>query len=91
MTDLLLTILVVGSAVTYMLEAFKFALGGFFEPTFINVILSLPLSLGGMFAMQRQWSVQMLATVPAATLVALVLIKFINKPTQVEMRRVPRI
>ena len=91
MTDLLLTILVVGAAVTYLLEGFKFILGGFFEPTVLNLILSLPLSLGGMFAMQRQWSVQMIATVPAATLVALVLIKFINKPQQVEVRRVPRI
>lgn len=91
MTDLILTILVVGSAVTYLLEAFKFALGGFFEPTVINLILSLPLSLGGMFVMQRQWTAEMIVTAPAATLVALVLIKFINKPQQVEVRRVPRI
>ena len=91
MTDLLLTIVLVGAATTYILETLDFVLLGFFEKTTINLVFSLPLSTAGMWVMQQQWTLTMLATVPAATFVSLVLLKYINKPQQVEVRRFPRI
>lgn len=91
MTNLILTILMVGAAVTYALEALDFVLLGFFEKTTVNIIFSLPLSFGGFYVMQKEITLQMFATVPAATFVSLLLLKYINKPQQVEVRRVPRI
>lgn len=91
MTDLLITILLVGAAVTYILETIDALSLGFFEKSTINKALSLPLSFGGLFAMQQEITLKMFATVPAATFVSLLLVKFINRPQQVEIRRVPRI
>lgn len=91
MTDLLLTIVLVGAAVTYILETLDAVLLGLVEKTTLNIVLSLPLSLGGMWVMQQTFSVQMYATVPAATFVSLLLVKYLNKPQQVDVRRFPRI
>lgn len=91
MTDLILTIVLVGAAVTYILETLDAVLLGFFEKTTINIVLSLPLSLGGMWAMQQSFTNQMFVTVPAATFVSLFLVKYLNKPQQVDVRRLPRI
>lgn len=91
MTDLLIKLLIIGAAVTYLLEAFDMLLGGFFEKTFINLYLSLPLSVAGVFVMQRSWTLDMLVTVPASTFISLFLLKYLNKPQQVDVRRVPRI
>ena len=91
MTNLLLTVLLVGAAVTYVLETLDILLLGWFEKSTINLVFSLPLSFGGFYVMSQEVSLQMFATVPAATFISLVLLKYINKPQQVEMRRVPRI
>lgn len=91
MTDLLLTILLVGAAATYVLELIDAISLGMLEKSTINIIFSVPLSTAGMWIMQKQWSLEMLITVPAATFVSLLLVKFLNKPQQVEVRRVPRI
>lgn len=92
MTNLILTIILVGAAVTYAIELITALLYNFFlDDSVIKKWLSLPLSLGGMWVMQRQWTVVLIVTVPAATFVSLFLIKYLNKPQQVDMRRVPRI
>mgnify|MGYP006274460321 CR=1 FL=1 len=91
MTDLFLTTLLVGAAVTYVLELFGLFLGGLFERQIINLVFSIPLSTAAIYVMQHTWSIEMLATVPASTFISLFLLKYLNKPTQVEMRRVPRI
>lgn len=91
MTDLILTIVLVGAAVTYTLETLDAVLMGFIQKTTLNIVLSLPLSLGGMWVMQQSFTVEMFATVPAATFVSLFLVKYLNKPQQVDVRRLPRI
>lgn len=91
MTDLLITIALVGAAVTFILETLDVVLLEYFNKSTINLVFSLPLSLGGMWVMQQQWSIQMFATVPAATFVSLLLVRFINRPQPVDLRRVPRI
>ena len=89
MTNLLLTIALVGAAVTYTLELIDALLDGFFDSSTIKKWLSLPLNLGGMWVMQQKWAVELIVTVPAATFVSLVLLKFINKPVQIQ--RLPRL
>lgn len=91
MTDLLITVLLVGAAVTYLLETLDMISLGFVSKSTINKTLSLPLSFGGVYVMERQWSLEMIVTVTASTFVSLLLVRYLNKPQQVEVRRVPRI
>lgn len=91
MTDLILTIILVGAAATYLLELIDVISFGMLEKTTINIIFSVPLNLAGLLVMTKEWSSEMFATVPAATFVSLILVKYLNKPQQVEVRRVPRI
>ena len=91
MTDLLITVLLVGAAVTYLLETLDMISLGFVSKSTINKTLSLPLSVGGVYVMERQWSLEMIVTVTASTFVSLFLVRYLNKPQQVEVRRVPRI
>ena len=91
MANLILTIIIVGAAVTYVLELLTALLYVFVDDSTIKKWLSLPLSFGGMWVMQQQWAVALFVTVPAATFVSLFLIKYINKPTQVQYQRLPRI
>lgn len=91
MTDLLLSLIIVGAAVTYLLETIDIISLGFIAKSTINKAFSLPLSFGGIYAMQRELSLEMFVTVPAATFLSLILLKYLNKPQQVELRRVPRL
>ena len=91
MTDLLITVLLVGAAVTYLLETIDIISLGYISKSTINKTLSLPLSLGGIYIMERKWSLEMVVTVTASTFISLLLVKYLNKPQQVEVRRVPRI
>jgi hypothetical protein len=90
MVNLLLTMLLIGAAVTYVLELLDELLLGFFDKGDLNKFLSLPLSLGGIFIYQGSWNLKMIVTVPATTFVSLVMVKFINKP-QVQYQRLPRL
>ena len=91
MVNLILTITLVGAAVTYVLELIDAMLQGFFDSSFVKKWLSLPLSVAGMWVMQQVWTVELFVTVPAATFVSLILLKFINRPTQVQYQRLPRL
>lgn len=91
MVNLILKIILVGAAVTYVLELIDAILQGFFDSSTIRKWLSLPLSIGGMWVMQQVWTVELFVTVPASTLVSLVILKYINKPTQVQYQRLPRL
>lgn len=89
MTDLVLTAILVGAAVTYLLELVV-SLLVFLDKVTINKWFSLPLSFLGVFALYQTLSWDFFVIVPAATFVSLALLKFLNRP-QVEYRRVPRI
>lgn len=91
MTDLLLTVIIVGAAVTCLLELIDVATIELLNKSTVNKLFSPILSVGGMYAMQLKWQIEMFVTVPAAMFVALVLLKYLNKPQQVDVRRVPRI
>lgn len=90
MTDLLISILVTGFAVTYILELLDLSIiGAWLGKSTINIVFALPLSLGGMYVFSGI-TTQLLVSVPATTFVSLALGKYLNKPTVVS-QRLPRL
>ena len=89
MTDLLITILISGVAVTYAIEFLELITTGFFGIPFLNKVLSLPLSFGALFS-QYSLNINMIIAVPATTFIAVAVSKWLNKPTVVA-NRIPRL
>ena len=92
MVNLLISVLLTGAAVFYLIElidniqAITFA----FKKSTLNYVFSLPLSTGGLFVF-GYWDRTLFVSVPAATLVSLILNMQINKPTVIQNQRLPRI
>lgn len=93
MTDLLITVLLVGCAVTYLIELLDLTIiGAWLSKSTINAFFTLPLSFGGMFVMTNTLAWQMLVTVPATVFISLALSKYVNKPVIVGgSRQIPRL
>lgn len=90
MVDTLIAVLLVGCAVTYILELLDLSLlGAWIGKSNINIYFALPLSFGGLFLTSGLTEL-MAVTVPAATFVCLMLGKYLNKPTVVS-QRLPRL
>lgn len=90
MVDLLISLIIVGFAVTYLLELLDLSiLGAVIGKSNINVFFALPLSFGGLFLFNGL-TLELLITVPAATFVSLALGKYLNKPSVVQ-QRLPRL
>ena len=87
MVDYLLAVLIVGLAVSYFVELVDV---GFFLRRTINMVLPIPLSIGGLYLL-GYWDTSLIVTVPAAIFVALYIGKQLNKPAQVITPRLPRI
>ena len=86
MANLLISILITGLAVTYLLELLdKIQLGILLKST-VNLIASMPLSTACLYALHRHWTITMVVAVQAATFIALALNMYINKPTVVQQR-----
>ena len=91
MMDLLLTTLLVGVAVTYVLEALGALVSPFVEKSTINKLFSLPLSFGGVFVIEGL-STLMLVSVPAAAFVSLATGLMVNRPIVISNpNRAPRL
>jgi len=91
MTDLLLSVVLVGLSVTYILELLDLTyLGAWIGKSNINIFFALPLSFCGMYIF-HEIDKLLFVTVPAATFVSLVLGKYLNKPTVVAQQRLPRL
>ena len=91
MTNLILTIIIVGAAVTYLIEFIDSVSQGLVDSSFLKKWFSIPLSLGGMWVMNPHWTLTLLVTVPATIFVSLMLLKILNKPVQVSYQRLPRL
>jgi hypothetical protein len=91
MTDIFLSTVLIGAAVTYVLEILDAISMGLVSKSTINKVLSLPLSLGGVWVMQQAWDLKMLILVPSSTFISLTLIKLVNKPSQIQYQRLPRL
>jgi len=89
MIDLLITILIAGVAVTYVIEFLELITTGMFGVPLLNKFLTLPLSFGALIS-QNTLSMQFIIAVPAIATVALLLSKYLNKPRVVQ-QRLPRL
>jgi hypothetical protein len=89
MVDLLITILIAGVAVTYVIEFLELVTTGLFGIPLLNKFLTLPLSFGALIS-QNSLSMQFIVAVPAIATVALLLSKYLNKPRVVQ-QRLPRL
>ena len=89
MIDLLITILIAGVAVTYVIEFLELITTGMFGVPLLNKFLTLPLSFGALIS-QNSLSMQFIIAVPAIATVALLLSKYLNKPRVVQ-QRLPRL
>jgi hypothetical protein len=89
MIDLLITILIAGVAVTYVIEFIELVTTGIFGVPLLNKFLTLPLSFGALIS-QNSLDMQFIIAVPAIATVALLLSKYLNKPRVVQ-QRLPRL
>jgi len=89
MVDLLITILIAGVAVTYVIEFIELITTGMFGVPLLNKFLTLPLSFGALIS-QNSLDMQFIVAVPAIATGALLLSKYLNKPRVVQ-QRLPRL
>jgi hypothetical protein len=91
MVNLLIAVGLSGVAVTYVVEALYLATLQMFNKASMNKYLSLPLSFGALYSF-GYLNKQLIVGIPATTFVALVLHKWLNKPTVIERsaRRLPQ-
>ena len=89
MIDLLITIVIAGVAVTYVIEFIELITTGLFGVPLLNKFLTLPLSFGALIS-QNSLDMQFIIAVPAIATVALLLSKYLNKPRVVQ-QRLPRL
>ena len=83
MIDLLITIIIAGVAVTYVIEFIELITTGMFGVPLLNKFLTLPLSFGALIS-QNSLDMQFIIAVPAIATVALLLSKYLNKPRVVQ-------
>jgi hypothetical protein len=89
MIDLLITIVIAGVAVTYVIEFLELVTTGLFGVPLLNKFLTLPLSFGALIS-QNSLDMQFIIAVPAIATVSLLLSKYLNKPRVVQ-QRLPRL
>ena len=86
MTDLLISVVLVGVAVTYTVEFLDLVTTGFFGVSVLNKFLSLPLSVGGLFVLDTT-DVKLAVAAPSTAFVALFISKLINQPIATKVPR----
>jgi hypothetical protein len=80
MNDLLISAVLTGLAVTYLIELVDLVSFGIIPRTTMNKYVALPMSFCGMFLL-TELDLNMIVTVPAAAFVSVAISKYINKPT----------
>jgi ABC-type amino acid transport system permease subunit len=86
MVNLLISVLLSGTAVTFAIEFFALVLAWFFDKERLYAVLSLPLSFGALFCFSKLNKTYVVA-VPATAFIALILNKVINKPVVLNANR----
>jgi hypothetical protein len=89
MIDLLITIILAGVTVTYVIEFIELITMGMFGVSLLNKFLTLPLSFGALIS-QNSLSMQFIIAVPSIATVAILLSRYLNKPRVVQ-QRLPRL
>ena len=92
MVNLLIAILITGSAVFYTVELLDNLQGILFafKRSTLNYVFAMPLSTAGLYLF-GYWDRTLFVSVPAATLISLILNMWFNKPTVIQNQRLPRI
>lgn len=85
MTDLLISIIISGFAITFALEFLYLVTLGILPKEKLYAVLTLPLSFGAMFVFTDIDS-SYFVSVPATAFIALMLNKYLNTPTVVNTR-----
>lgn len=85
MVDLLISVLLSGLAVTFIVELLALMFVLFVNKETLYMFLPVPLSFGAMYAFY-DIELVMLITVPATAFIALMLNKYLNKPTVISNR-----
>ena len=91
MTDLILTVGLVGVAVAYSLGILDVITFGFLDSSTINTWFSLPLNVLGLWVLNPELTKQTFILAPAATFVSLALLKLLNKQSKIQYQRLPRL
>jgi len=80
MTDLLISIIIAGAAVGYLVEFVNLITADFFGISGLNKTITLPSATGGLYLLGTA-DIQLVVAAPAATLIAILISKYLNKPT----------
>ena len=88
MTDLLISVLLVGFAVYFCIELVDNI--GFFFRRSLNIALPIPLSTLGFFLL-HQLDIKAAVGIPAACFVALAIGGILDRPVAVKQPRIPRL
>ena len=80
-TELLAAALLVGGAVSYLIEVLDLVLPRV-STTLLKLVVALPLAVGGNYLLGQFWH-HVVVTAPASTLIALTISRFINRPIAV--------
>mgnify|MGYP003331127125 FL=1 len=91
MTDLLLTIVLVGTAVAYSLGMIDVISFGLLDSSTINTWFSLPLNVLGLWLLIPELTKETLVYAPASTFISLALLKLMSKQSRIQYQRLPRI
>lgn len=91
MTDLLLTVVLVGTAVAYTLGILDVISFGLLDSSTINTWFSLPLNVLGLWLLDSNFTNQTFVIAPAATFTSLALLRLMNKQQKVQYQRLPRL
>ena len=90
MVDLLIAVLITGVSNAYAIELLGLLTYDFLGSKFGTKFLTLPLSVAGIYLFGF-WDRQTFVAVPATTLTAVLLLRWINKPSAVPLRATRRL
>ena len=82
-TDIVISVLLTGMAVTYVIEFLDLFISGFITKPTLNKYFALPLSFLGLWA-QLNIETDFFVLVPAATFVSLAIGMYLNKPVVIK-------
>ena len=91
MTDLILTVVLVGVAVAYSLGIIDLISFGFLSSNTINTLFSLPLNVLGLWLLNPEFTRQTFVLASAATFISLAVLKLMNKQSKIQYQRLPRL
>jgi len=91
MVNLLISVVLTGTAVPYVVEFIGLLSFDYLGTNFGQKYLTLPLSFGGLVSL-GYWDKHLIVAVPAATFIAVMIVKWLNRPIPIQQprRRLPQ-